>query len=282
VSAELIPLRDVIHAYGLRPKKSLGQHFLLDTNLLAKIVRAAGDISQAEVIEIGPGPGGLTRAILAAAPRHLTALEKDARCLAALAPLQEIYGERFTVLEADALEADITKIGTAPRAIIANLPYNVGTMLIVDWLKAVAHHGPAILQSMTVMLQKEVALRMVAQVGDKEYGRLSVLVHQYCDAAIMFDVPAGAFTPPPNVTSAILHARILPAPREDVPLPSLERVVAAAFGNRRKMLRQSLKSLGVDAIMLCAAAGVAETLRAEQCDLAMFARIARAHAAMRP
>jgi 16S rRNA (adenine1518-N6/adenine1519-N6)-dimethyltransferase len=279
--AALLPLREVIDAHDLRPKKSLGQHFLLDTNLLTKIVRAAGDIAAVEVVEIGPGPGGLTRAILAANPRHLTALEKDARCLAALAPLKEIYGERFTIIEADALEADITQIGSAPRVVIANLPYNVGTMLIVGWLQAVAKHGPATLQSMTVMLQKEVALRMVAKVGDKEYGRLSVLVQQFCEATIMFDVPAGAFTPPPNVTSAILHARILPAPREAVALPSLERVVAAAFGNRRKMLRQSLKSLGVDALALCAAAEVGETLRAEQCDLAMFARLARAYEKLR-
>ncbi len=281
MSTTLPPLREVIDAHGLNPKKSLGQHFLLDTNLLAKIVRAAGDISQAEVIEVGPGPGGLTRAILAANPRHLTAIEKDARCLAALAPLTEIYGERFTLREMDALEADITTMGDAPRMVIANLPYNVGTMLIVNWLQAVAAHGPSVLQSMTVMLQKEVALRMVAKVGDPDYGRLSILVQQYCDATIMFDVPAGAFSPPPKVTSAVLHARTLAQPRENVPLATLERVVAAAFNNRRKMLRQSLKSLGVDAIALCAAAGIDETLRAEACSLAMFAQLTRAYETIR-
>ena len=276
MTEELLPLREVIDAHDLWPKKSLGQHFLLDTNLLAKIVRVAGDISQTHVIEVGPGPGGLTRAILQAAPKHLTAIEKDARCLAALAPLKEHYPERFTLLEEDALRVDITQIGSAPRAVIANLPYNVGTQLIVDWIKAIAQHGPDELHSMTVMLQKEVAERMVAQVGDKGYGRLSVLMRQYTDATIMFDVPAGAFSPPPKVISAILYARILPAPCEDVPLATLEKVVAAAFNNRRKMLRQSLKSLGVDAIALCSKAGIDETWRAEQCDLAAFARLARA------
>lgn len=273
---ELPPLRDVIAQHGLSTKKSLGQHFLLDGNLLAKIVRAAGDISGAQVIEIGPGPGGLTRAILAAGPRQLTAIEKDARCLAALAPLQQIYGDRFTVLEADGLEIAIDSIGAAPRMVIANLPYNVGTAMIIDWIKLAAEKGTAALTDFTVMLQKEVAERMVAEVGDKEYGRLSVLVRQYCDAAILFDVPPSAFSPPPKVTSAILRARMLPAPREDVPLAALEKITSAAFGNRRKMLRQSLKSLGVDALALCERAGVDPTLRAEHCDLATFAKLAKA------
>jgi 16S rRNA (adenine1518-N6/adenine1519-N6)-dimethyltransferase len=275
--AELLPLAQVIDAHDLRPKKSLGQHFLLDNNLLAKIVRAAGDISSAQVIEIGPGPGGLTRAILAANPRHLTAIEKDARCLAALVPLQENYGAQFDIIEADGLEIDITKIGESPRMVIANLPYNVGTAMVVQWVQQAARHGTDALISFTVMLQKEVAQRMVAAPGSKEYGRLSVLLAQYCDASIMFDVPAGAFTPPPKVTSAILHARIRATPREDVPLKMLERVVASAFNNRRKMLRQSLKSLGVDAQALCDAAGIDATLRAEQCSLAMFAALARAY-----
>ena len=278
-SAEsLPPLMDVIRMYGLAPKKALGQHFLLDPHLLAKIVRSAGDCAQVHVVEIGPGPGGLTRAILGASPLSLTAVEKDARCIAALAPLKEIYGERFTVREDDALQVDITTLCPSPRMVIANLPYNVGTALIVDWIKLVAARGPEALTGFTVMLQKEVAARMVARVGDDEYGRLSVLMHQYCDAEILFEVPPGAFTPPPKVTSAILRARMLPSPREDVPLAVLEKVVAAAFNNRRKMLRQSLKSLGVDAIALCERAGIDPTLRAEACDLAMFARLARAMA----
>ncbi len=276
MTGELAPLREVIEAHGLWAKKSLGQHFLLDPNLLAKIVRSAGDISSHQVIEVGPGPGGLTRAILEANPRQLTAIEKDARCLAALAPLSEKYGARFALLEEDALKVDITSIGDAPRSIIANLPYNVGTQLIIDWLQLAAVQGPAALTGFTVMLQKEVAERMVAQVGDDAYGRLSVIMQQLTDAAILFEVPASAFTPPPKVTSAILRARVLDKPREDVPLKALERVVAAAFNHRRKMLRQSLKSLGVDAIALCERAGIDPTLRAEVCDLAMFARLARA------
>lgn len=274
----LPPLREVIEAHGLWAKKSLGQHFLLDTNLLTKIVRAAGDISSAHVIEVGPGPGGLTRAILAAGPKHLTAIEKDARCLAALAPLKECYADRFTLLEADALKLALPAIGAAPRMVIANLPYNVGTQLIIDWLQSVATDGPVVLSGFTVMLQKEVAERMVAQVGDDAYGRLSVLIQQFTDAAILFDVPASAFTPPPKVTSSILRARILEKPREDVPLQALEQVVAAAFNHRRKMLRQSLKSLGIDAVALCKKAGIDETLRAEACSLPMFAQLARAFA----
>lgn len=308
-AAELPPLRTVIEQFDLAPKKSLGQHFLLDTNLLAKIVRGAGDISSTHVIEIGPGPGGLTRAILAANPRHLTAVEKDSRCIAALAPLKEIYRENFTLLEADALTLDISSLnlplqegvdgnknfasvhlarevtstqpspfqgeGSVPRAVIANLPYNVGTALVIDWLKAVAAEGPRALTSFTVMLQKEVAERMVADVGDDAYGRLAVIMKQYTDAMILFDVPAGAFTPPPKVTSAILHARILATPREHVPLAALEKVVAAAFNHRRKMLRQSLKSISANPVAWCEQAGIDPTLRAEACDLTMFANLAR-------
>ena len=278
--SELRPLREVIEAHGLWAKKSLGQHFLLDTNLLAKIVRSAGDIAQADVIEVGPGPGGLTRAILEANPRHLTAIEKDPRCLAALVPLSEKYAGKFTLREEDALKVDIMSIGTSPRVVIANLPYNVGTQLIIDWIQLAALHGPSALTGFTVMLQKEVAERMVAQVGDDAYGRLSIILQQYCDAAILFEVPASAFTPPPKVTSAILRARILETPREKVPLKALERVVASAFNNRRKMLRQSLKALNVDAIALCTKAGINETLRAEQCSLAMFAELGRAYDSM--
>lgn len=272
----LLPLRDVIRDFDLAPKKSLGQHFLLDNNLLAKIVRGAGDITQHHVIEVGPGPGGLTRAILAAGPRHLTAIEKDSRCLAALAPLKEKYGETFTLLEQDALKVDITQIGDAPRMVIANLPYNVGTALIIDWVKAAAKLGPKAITSFTVMLQKEVAERMVAGVGDDAYGRLGVIMRQFTDSSILFDVPAGAFTPPPKVTSAILYARILETPREDVPMASLEKVVASAFNHRRKMLRQSLKSVSAEPIALCEKAGIDPTKRAEQLDLADFARLARA------
>lgn len=272
-------LRDVIAAHDLAPKKSLGQHFLLDGNLLAKIVRAAGDISGQHIIEIGPGPGGLTRAILAANPLSLTAVEKDRRCVDALLPLTQYFKTPFTVMERDALGLQLSNV-PAPRSIIANLPYNVGTAMVVEWLQQAAL-DPNALGSFTVLLQKEVAERMTAQVGDEAYGRLSVLMQQLTDAHIMFDVPAAAFTPPPKVVSAVLHAKILPAPREDVPLKALEQVVASAFNHRRKMLRQSLKSLGVDAIALCSAAGIEQTLRAEECDLAMFARLTRAYIHMK-
>jgi len=270
----LMPLRDVIAQYELFTKKSLGQHFLTDTNLLAKIVRAAGDLTGKHVIEIGPGPGGLTRAILESPATHLTAIEKDSRCIAALQQVAQHYGERFTLSEADAMKISLASIGTAPRAVVANLPYNIGTQLIVDWVQDVAEHGTQLLQQFTVMLQKEVAQRMVARVGDAAYGRLSVLLQQYCDASIMFDVPPSAFYPPPKVMSSVLHAVFLDKPREDVPLKALEKTVACAFNHRRKMLRQSLKPVGGEA--LCIAAGIDPTLRAENCDLEMFARLARA------
>lgn len=276
----LPPLREVIAEHGLAAKKSLGQHFLTDTNLLAKIVRGAGDLAGYSVLEVGPGPGGLTRAILDSNAKQLIAVEKDARCVAALQPLKQ-YGERFALREEDALRVKLAECGSAPRCVIANLPYNVGTQLMVNWLQEVAVEGRNAAQHFTVMLQKEVAERMVASVGDAAYGRLSVLVQQFCDAGILFDVPPGAFSPPPKVMSSILHARVLEQPRHDIPLQPLEQVVASAFNHRRKMLRQSLKGLGLDAIALCEKAGVNETLRAEQCDLAMFVRLTRAYLAMK-
>jgi 16S rRNA (adenine1518-N6/adenine1519-N6)-dimethyltransferase len=270
----LLPLIDVIRQHGLITKKALGQHFLLDEALLQNIVRAAGDLAEKHVIEIGPGPGGLTRALLASRAASVTAIEKDARCIAALAPLKEQYGNRFTLHEQDALNLTLSTM-PSPRVIVANLPYNVGTAMLVAWVEQVAAEGSATLESFTVMLQKEVAERLVATPGNKAYGRLSVLMRQYADIELMFDVPAEAFLPPPKVTSSVVYARILPSPREDVPLQVLERVVAAAFNQRRKMLRQSLKSLGVDALMLCEKADIDPTLRAEQCDLPMFARLVR-------
>lgn len=275
-STPLPTIREVIDQHGLATKKSLGQHFLTDTNLLAKVVRAAGKLDGMHVIEVGPGPGGLTRAILDSTAAHLTAIEKDGRCIEALAPLADHYPGRFTLLEKDALKAPVAAIGESPRAVIANLPYNVGTQLIVNWLQEVAQSGPEVLAHFTVMLQKEVAERMVAQPGDDAYGRLSVLLYQFCDATMMFDVPPGAFSPPPKVMSSVLHARILQKPREDVPLKLLEQVVASAFNNRRKMLRQSLKAFYPDAISLCERAGIDPTLRAENCTLKMFADLVRA------
>lgn len=276
VNNPLPPLREVIAQHQLAAKKSLGQHFLLDTNLLARIVRSAGNLGGKHVIEIGPGPGGLTRAILESDAAQVTAIEKDRRCMEALAPLKEMYDARFQLKEADAMEMVLVELGPAPRVVIANLPYNVGTALVVQWLEEVAQHGREALESFTVMLQKEVAERMVAEPGSKTYGRLSVLMKQYCDAAIMFDVPNTAFVPPPKVTSSVLHARVLVKPRVDVKLELLEKVVAAAFNQRRKMLRQALKSVSSDAIGLCERAGVDATLRAENCSLEMFASLAKA------
>jgi 16S rRNA (adenine1518-N6/adenine1519-N6)-dimethyltransferase len=272
----LLSLPDTIAQYQLATKKSLGQHFLLDTDLLGRIARAAGDLSNHHVIEIGPGPGGLTRALLATNAAHVTAIEKDARCIAALAPLKEHYPDRFTLRDADALTVEIMHIGTGPRAIVANLPYNVGTELVVQWLQLAALHGRGALTSFTVMLQKEVAARLVAEPGDKDYGRLSVLARLLCDPQEMFDVPPQAFHPPPKVMSSIVRAEILPAPRVAVDLRTLEKVTAAAFGNRRKMLRQSLKTMNVEAQAWCDRAGVDATLRAEQCSLEMFAALANA------
>lgn len=268
-------LADVIRIHGLSTKKSLGQHFLLDTELLQQIVRAAGDLAGVQVIEVGPGPGGLTRALLESPAAGVIAIEKDRRCLDALAPLKEHCAARFQLVEEDALNVALSSMGMPPRAIVANLPYNVGTALVVSWIKEAAMQGSHLLKSFTVMLQKEVAERMAAEPGSKVYGRLSVLVHQYCDVELMFDVPASAFSPPPKVVSTVLHATMRTTPREDVPLQTLEKVVAAAFNQRRKMLRQSLKTLGVDAVALCERAGIDPTLRAEDCSLAMFAALAR-------
>lgn len=272
--AALKPLREVIAEHGLATKKSLGQHFLLDPNLLAKIAKSAGDVNGAEVIEIGPGPGGLTRALLDTNAKRVTAIEKDSRCIAALAPLHNVYGDRFALQEADAMRVDLRSIGDAPRIVVSNLPYNVGTALILQWLDDAAQHGNTVLQGFTVMLQKEVAERLVAEPGSKAYGRISVLMQLLTDAALLFDVPPSAFSPPPKVMSSIVRARFLPKPRYEVSVAALEKITAAGFGQRRKMLRQSLKSLGGEA--LCLKAGIEPTLRPEQCTLEMFVALANA------
>lgn len=272
--AALKPLREVIAEHGLATKKSLGQHFLLDGNLLAKIARAAGDLNGVHVIEIGPGPGGLTRALLDTQATHVTAIEKDTRCIAALAALDAAYPGRFTLQEADAMRVDLTAIGNAPRVVVSNLPYNVGTALILQWLAQAATQGNQVLTGFTVMLQKEVAERLIAGPGSKAYGRISVLMQLLTDSAMMFDVPPSAFSPPPKVMSSVIRARFLPQPRFTVSVPTLERVTAAAFNQRRKMLRQSLKTLGGEE--LCNRAGVDPTLRPEQCDLEIFVKLANA------
>ena len=270
MSPALPPLREVIAASGLDARKSLGQHFLLDLNLTARIAREAGDLAGRHVVEIGPGPGGLTRALLETDAADVTALEIDPRAVAALAPLADAYPGRLRIVEADALGADITALVPAPRAIVANLPYNVGTPLLVRWLATAAG-----IESMTLMFQQEVAERIVAAPGSDAYGRLAVLAGFVAEARIAMRIPPSAFTPPPKVWSAVVRI----VPRSDQPPPRLframERVTGAAFGQRRKMLRSSLKSLG-GAEGLLGEAGIDGTRRAETLAVAEFARLAAA------
>ncbi len=274
---DLPPLREVIARYRLSAVKALGQNFLLDLNLTARIARSAGDLAAVTVIEVGPGPGGLTRALLAAGARQVVAIERDERCLPALAEIAEHYPDRLRVVSGDALAVDYRRMADGPTRIVANLPYNIATPLLVGWLRA--EPWPPFYQSMTLMFQREVAERIVAAPGGKTYGRLAVLAGWRSDAHILFDVSPRAFTPPPKVVSAVVQ--IVP---KSHPLPCdpaiLERVVAAAFGQRRKMLRQSLKALGRDPAPLLAAAGIAPTQRAEEIDVAGFVALANAFQAM--
>ena len=269
----LPPLREVIAAHGLSARKSLGQNFLLDLNLTGKIARRAGDLSACDVLEIGPGPGGLTRALLAEGARHVTAIERDARCLPALAEIADAWPGRLTVLEGDALAIDPRPQLTAPVRIVANLPYNVGTELLVRWLTPA--DWPPFWTSLTLMFQKEVAERIVARPGSKAYGRLAILAQWRSDPKIVFEIPPQAFTPPPKVTSAVVQIERLDAPRFPADAATLSRVVAMAFGQRRKMLRASLRPLGPDAEALLVAAGIAPTERAEQVPLEAFCRLSR-------
>jgi 16S rRNA (adenine1518-N6/adenine1519-N6)-dimethyltransferase len=272
--AELPPLREIIARHDLGARKSLGQNFLLDLNLTGRIARAAGELGRGSVIEVGPGPGGLTRALLLAGAPRVIAIEKDKRCLAALAELTTVAGGRLEVIEADALALDLAGLGTAPRRVVANLPYNIATPLLVAWLSRLAAE-PAAFASLTLMFQKEVAERLSAAPRSKAYGRLSVLSQWLCQVRRLFDIPPRAFTPPPKVVSSVVELIPRPRPLAEAELPALERVTAAAFGQRRKMLRRSLQSLG-DAPALIAAAGVAETARAEELDVAAFCALARA------
>jgi 16S rRNA (adenine1518-N6/adenine1519-N6)-dimethyltransferase len=266
---DLPPLREVIAKYDLAARRALSQNFLLDLNLTAKIARAAGDLTTGTTIEIGPGPGGLTRALLGHGTRELIAIERDARCLGALAEIAAAYPGRLTVIEGDALAVDCAKLGTAPRRIVANLPYNIATPLLIKWLQ----QGPAF-ASLTVMLQKEVADRLIAKPRTKDYGRLSVLTQFLAKPRRLFDLPPRAFVPPPKVTSTVIELLPLAEPAFPARLADLERVTQAAFGQRRKMLRQSLRTLGGDAEALLAAAEITPTARAEELTIAQFAALA--------
>ena len=269
----LPPLRDVIRAHDLRARKSLGQNFLLDLNLTAKIARQVGDLSQCDVLEIGPGPGGLTRGLLAEGARHVLAIEKDRRCLPALAEVSNAYPDRLEVLEGDALEIDPLSRLTPPIRVAANLPYNVGTELLVRWLTPPA--WPPFWSSLTLMFQREVAQRIVAQPGSKAYGRLAILAQWRADARIVIQLPPEAFSPPPKVSSSVVHLTALPAPRFPAEPDVLSRVVAAAFNQRRKMLRAALKGIAPDLEDRIVSAGLKPTDRAEQIPLEGFCALAR-------
>lgn len=269
----LPPLREVIATHGLSARKSLGQNFLLDLNLTAKIARQAGDLTGSDVLEVGPGPGGLTRGLLAEGARHVVAIEKDQRCLPALHQIAAIYPGRLTVLNADALAIEPGAHLKPPIRIVANLPYNVGTELLVRWLTPPA--WPPVWDSLTLMFQREVAERIVAQPGSKAYGRLAILAGWRSDAAIVLSLPPEAFTPPPKVASAVVHLTALPAPRYPADPKTLEMVVAKAFNQRRKMLRAALKGLAPDIEDRLIAAGIAPTARAETVHLEQFCALAR-------
>ncbi len=271
---DLPPLREVIGRYGLRAKKSLGQNFLLDLNLTSRIARAAGPLAGVSVIEIGPGPGGLTRALLAQGAKRVIAVERDERALAALGDIAARYRGRLDVVSGDALAVDLrAHLDDGPARIVANLPYNIATALLVGWLTL--EPWPPWYDRLVLMFQREVAERLVAAPGSKVYGRLSVLTGWRAEARILFDIAASAFVPPPKVTSSVVEL----VPRRQ-PLACdpdvLQRVTAAAFGQRRKMLRQSLKSLGVDPLPLLEAAGIAPTARAEEIPVAGFVALTRA------
>ncbi|WP_306115890.1 MULTISPECIES: 16S rRNA (adenine(1518)-N(6)/adenine(1519)-N(6))-dimethyltransferase RsmA [unclassified Roseovarius] len=270
---DLPPLRQVIASHGLAARKSLGQNFLLDLNLTAKIARQAGDLSECDVLEIGPGPGGLTRGLLSEGARRILAVEKDARCLPALDEIARAAPGRLQVINADALELDPLAHLTPPIRVVANLPYNVGTELLIRWLTPPA--WPPFWQSLTLMFQREVADRIVAQPGGKAYGRLAVLAQWRCDARIVMTLPPEAFTPPPKISSAVVHLKALPAPRFDADQKTLEMVVARAFNQRRKMLRAALKGLAPDIEDRLIAAGIKPTDRAETVGLEQFCALAR-------
>jgi len=272
----LPPLREVIARHGLSARKALGQNFLLDLNLTARIARVAGPLAGVTVVEVGPGPGGLTRALLAEGAERVIAIERDARCLAALEEISAHYPGRLEVIAGDALEVDPAPYLDGPARIVANLPYNVGTELFVRWMTP--ERWPPWWDSLTCMFQREVAERIVARPGRDAsggaYGRLSVLAQWRARARIAFDVNPGAFTPPPKVTSSVLH--VVPAePMADVAPGLLERVVAAGFAQRRKMLRQSLKTRFDDPVALLEAAGIDPTRRAETLSIEEFLALCR-------
>ncbi len=268
MSNPLLSTSELIKKYGLDAKKSLGQNFILDKNITDKIVRAAGDLTNCDVLEIGPGPGSLTRSILDAGVKKLVAIERDQRCIAALVELKDFYGDRFEIIEGDALEIDELKISKKFK-IIANLPYNIGTVLLFKWLKIAPH-----ISSMHLMLQKEVVERIVAKPGDNHYGRLAVMVNFLCHTKLAFTVSRTVFTPPPKVTSAIVEIIPREKPLADVEFEKLSKVVAAAFGQRRKMIKSGLKSVFENPEEILKEVGIRSDLRPENLTIEEFCKIA--------
>tara|TARA_R110000868_G_scaffold266274_1_gene525139 strand:- start:8138 stop:9004 length:867 start_codon:yes stop_codon:yes gene_type:complete len=268
----LPPLRDVIATHELSARKKFGQNFLFDLNLTGRIARAAAPLEDATVIEIGPGPGGLTRALLFNGAKNLTVIERDPRCQPVLEQISNHYPGALHVIDGDALEVDVTSLGPAPRKVVANLPYNIGTQLLLGWLIQIDQFA-----SLTLMFQKEVAERVVASPKSKAYGRLSVLCQYLCDCQILFDVHRSAFTPPPKVTSAVVQLRPKADRGPEINLKSLGKVTQAAFGQRRKMLRASLKTLNIDVGLLLERAAIVETVRAEELSIADFVRLTQVY-----
>ena len=271
---DLPPLREVIRAHDLRAKKAFGQNFLLDLNLTARIARAAGDLHDADILEIGPGPGGLTRGLLAEGARHVLAVEKDPRCLPALAEIARSYPGRLQVIAGDALEVDPLAHLTPPVKVVSNLPYNVGTELLIRWMTP--RDWPPFWDSLTLMFQREVAERITARPGSKAYGRLALMVQWRAEARIVLHLPPEAFTPPPKVSSAVVHITRLEAPRFPADPKVLERLVAAGFNQRRKMLRAALRGQHPQIEALLESAGIPPTARAEEIELERWCQLARA------
>ena len=274
--SDLPPLRDVISRYQLGAKKSLGQNFLLDLNLTSKIARAPGSLENTGVIEVGPGPGGLTRALLDTKAREIIAIERDHRFVEALGEVIAVSGGRLRLIEGDALETDIPSLCPAPRAIVANLPYNIATPLLLKWIRQIDAYA-----HITIMLQKEVALRVTADMGCADYGRLSVLCQWQTHAEILFDVPPSAFVPPPKVTSSIVYLTPRTQRRRDVSFEALEKITMAGFGQRRKMLRKSLQQLIPDPLPLLESCGIDPTLRAENVSVDGFLNLAAAYSGLK-
>ena len=271
----LPPLRETIARHGIAARRSLGQNFLLDLNLTRRIARAAGDVAGMTVVEVGPGPGGLTRALLETDARRVVAIERDPRCIAALAELAAAFPGRLVVVEGDALAIDAATAGGAgdgKRAIVANLPYNIATPLLIGWLRRIEAFT-----SLTLMFQKEVAARLAAQPRSRAYGRLSVIAQWLCEVRTLFDIPPRAFVPPPKVTSTVVRLAPRAAPLAEARFDRLERVTAAAFGQRRKMLKRALGTLVDDPARLLETAGIAPTARAEELTVAQFCALARVY-----